>query len=126
MNNQQVKAQNMRFLFITDPNYYAKRVAGAEIETIAFIFSGLMLFIQISLSLALVMLYNMKGIPERLILDLLIYQSSLTLIWLIALLAILTKSFFICYFLTIILQITTLLEIIFKSYIVVLLINIAS
>jgi hypothetical protein len=109
MNSQKAKAQQMRFLFITNTNTFATYACRLPLRSLAIVLSSLMLVIE---SCILYIIYNFL-LPE-----ITNYQITLTIMWLLMLAGPISQNFYLCYILTYILEIATILEFAFKGNII--------
>jgi hypothetical protein len=112
MNPQQIKSERMKFLFISEPNTFATYTCGVPLRTCTIILTGLILAIQSWI------LYNFVNASSDIANDMtveIIYQTLMTLIWLVALAGPITNNFDLCYTMTIILEVGTAGEAIIKG-----------
>jgi hypothetical protein len=108
MNSQLAKSEQMKFLFISNTNTFATYTCGFPLRSLAIALSSLMLAIE---SLVLYLIYS--GFPV-----ITYYQITLTILWLLMLAGPITQNFNLCYILTYILEIVTILEFVIKGYLI--------
>jgi hypothetical protein len=101
MNNDRVQAEQMKFLFISNPNTFATYTYGVPLKSCVYIFIALVLLFGLILAFAFPPIFKGFAFIE-------------SIVWLIMLAGPITENSYLCWVLTVIISILTFVEVFLK------------
>jgi hypothetical protein len=114
MSTDQIKAQRMKFLFISDPNTFVRVICGFSLRTCAMSICAIMLITEFVLFAELDMMYEDVSDP---IIHAFVLQSLVGAVWLPTILGPIKEDFNWCHTCTLILEILTPIQVFLKYFI---------